>query len=223
MGTANYGTGYRHSYVTKFHDPAGEAESDIARLETILAANAEIARAKAEYRSEREEMEALTMSSPMRPDQAFAHLGLLLGSFPPVAIFARFLSERGPLLADDAWVVFLLIVVNFTSAIVGYATGKLVGRAVARLEREPWWTMGALLPLIGLLWGMAAGGAGGFFVFVFGAFFGAVIGGIVGLVALPVFAALHRLLKRGDMIELKHFLPVAVGVTFTICALILGS
>ena len=78
------------------------------------------------------------------------------------------------------------------------------------------------LALIGLLWGAVSGAAGGVIVFFFGAFFGAVLGGIVGSVALPLFTVFHRWLKKGESIELKHFLPVAFGVTFVICGFILG-
>ena len=61
------------------------------------------------------------------------------------------------------------------------------------------------LPFLGLLWGIVSGGAGGIIVFIIGAFFGALLGGIVGSVALPAFTILHRSLKKGEMIELKHF------------------
>jgi hypothetical protein len=79
-----------------------------------------------------------------------------------------------------------------------------------------------MMPLIGLLWGMISGGAGGVIVFIFGAFFGAILGGIVGSLALPLFTIFHRLMKKGENIELKHFLPIAFGITFIICGFILG-
>ena len=78
------------------------------------------------------------------------------------------------------------------------------------------------MPFIGFLWGASAGAAGGVVIFIFGALFGAVLGGIVGAAALPVFATLHRWLKKGEFIELKHFLPLAFGIVLTICGFILG-
>lgn len=78
------------------------------------------------------------------------------------------------------------------------------------------------LPFIGLLWGGVAGAAGGIVVFIFGAFFGAILGGMVGSVALPLFTIFHRLLKKGESIERKHFLPLAFGITFIICGFIFG-
>ncbi|NNE98413.1 MAG: hypothetical protein HKN25_05255, partial [Pyrinomonadaceae bacterium] len=72
------------------------------------------------------------------------------------------------------------------------------------------------------LWGVLSGGAGGLFIFLIGAVFGAMIGGMVGSVGLSAFAILHRILKRGDLMSRDLFYPLAFGVTFAICALILG-
>jgi len=79
-----------------------------------------------------------------------------------------------------------------------------------------------LSPFIGILWGIMAGGAGGVIIFLVGAIFGAFIGGMVGGAALPLFLIFHRLLRKGEFIEQKHFLPIAFGITFTICSFILG-
>ena len=57
---------------------------------------------------------------------------------------------------------------------------------------------------------------------IIGGIAGAAIGGLAAGVALPIYAIAHRLLSSGDHIELKHFLPVAFGTVFTICAFILG-
>jgi hypothetical protein len=78
------------------------------------------------------------------------------------------------------------------------------------------------LPFRGVLWGIITGGAGGIIVFFIGAFFGALLGSMVGSVALPAFTVFHRLLKKGDLMDARHFLPIGFGVTFIICALILG-
>ncbi len=78
------------------------------------------------------------------------------------------------------------------------------------------------LPFVGILWGIMAGGAGGIISFVVGAFFGPLIGSLVGAAALPFFSIFHRLLKRGDKMENKHFLPLAFGIAFIISAFFLG-
>ena len=78
------------------------------------------------------------------------------------------------------------------------------------------------LPFIGMLWGIMAGGAGGVFIFIVGAFAGAFFAAIIGSLAIPAFTIFHRLLKQGEMIEQNDFLPLAFGISLTISALILG-
>lgn len=191
------------------------------RLETLLEINAGIAREKALFRTERERLEAAAMTSPIPPEKAFALFGLMIGALTPAAIFIRVLWDGG-LRPENAWLLILLILTNFTAAITGFFTGKLVGRSVAYLHDLSFSRAILLLPLLGLIWGMAAGAAGGVFMFIVGALFGSVVGGAVGAVVLPVFATLHRLTKRGEMIETRLFLPLAFGVTLTICSFILG-
>lgn len=192
------------------------------RLEILLAVNAEIAREKTLFRDERERIEAAAMAHPIAPDKAFSYFGLLIGALTPAAIFVALLWDSGGLLPDNAWLLILLVLTNVTSAVVGFFSGKLVGRSVAYLHGLSLGRSLLLLPFLGLVWGMVAGGAGGVFMFIIGAVFGAMLGGVVGAVALPVFAILHRMMKRGEMIDRKHFLPLAFGVTLTICSFILG-
>lgn len=162
------------------------------------------------------------MRNPLNSEKTFAHYGVLLGTFTPAAIFFRYLIEVRPRNSVELWVITLMSVSILLSAIVGHFSGKLVGTLVRTFERRSWSSMIVTMPLIGLLWGIIAGGAGGFMIFVIGAFFGAIVGGAVGALALPAFVMLHRLLKRGDLIEQGHFLPLAFGITLTICTFILG-
>jgi hypothetical protein len=76
--------------------------------------------------------------------------------------------------------------------------------------------------LIGISWGLAAGGAGGAVFFGFGALYGIIFAVPVAALAFPVFTLLHRTLARGGMIEAAHFWPLAWGTTMTIAALILS-
>jgi hypothetical protein len=192
------------------------------RLNVLLAANAEIESRKNTYRTDRERLEAEMMTSPLTTEKAFAYFGLMLGLFPPLSLLIKFFTDSQVLRPDDLWILPLLFLANVFSAVVGYFSGKVVGRSVAAVEKIPLWAMMLVLPFVGLLWGMVSGAAGGLPIFIVGAFFGAFVGGAVGAAALPVFALLHRLVKRGDMIELKHFLPLAFGVTLSICSFILG-
>lgn len=191
------------------------------RLETLLEINAGIAREKALFRNERERLEAAAMTRPMPPEKAFSLFGLMIGTLTPAAIFVRVLWDGG-VRPENAWVLVLLILTNITAAITGFFTGKLVGRSVAYLHDLSFSRSILLLPLLGLIWGMAAGAAGGVFMFIIGSVFGSMVGGAVGAIALPAFAILHRLTKRGEMIETRLFLPLAFGVTLTICSFILG-
>lgn len=174
------------------------------------------------FRTEQEKLEAGLMENPLSPGKAFAYFGLMLGIFSPAAIFTRFFMESGNFRSEDSWILGVLAVVNLITAVTGYLSGKLIAKLVTKAENYSWWTMILLLPLIGILWGILSGGAGGIVILIFGAIFGAVFGALVGSIALPLFTIFHRILKKGELIEFKHFLPLSLGITFTICAFILG-
>jgi len=174
------------------------------------------------FPSEKGRMEAALMKNPMSGKQVFAYFGLLLGIFPPAAIFARFFMNAGNFRAEDFWILGVVAVIILISAVVGYFSGKVVGKIVGELERLSWSKMLLVLPFVGFLWGALAGGAGGVIIFLIGAVFGAMFGALVGSLALPAFAIFHRLMKRGDWLERKHFLPLSFGITFIVCAFILG-
>lgn len=193
----------------------------LRRLDDLLALNAKTAREKSLFHNEREKVEASLMTNPLTDKQAFAYFGLLLGTLPPAVIFTRFFMEAN-FRNGEYWIIGVVAIINLISAIVGYFSGKLVGKMVGSLEEKSWTKMLLALPFVGILWGIMAGGAGGVIVFVVGAIFGAALGAMVGGAALPMFAVFHRLLKKGDVIDRKHFYPLAFGITFVICAFIFG-
>lgn len=158
------------------------------------------------------------MRNPLSIEETYSYFGLMLGAFPPAAMFIRAALE-GRL---AGWVVGVMLVVNLISSVVGYFSGKVIARNIRFLENTSWSLMILALPFLGLLWGILAGAAGGVVIFFVGAFFGGILGGLVGAAALPLFTVLHRLVKKGESIERKHFLPLAFGVTFMICGFILG-
>lgn len=192
------------------------------RLEWLLAQNFVPARDNSLLGGEREEYQFRLMKNPLDTQTTFAYFGLMLGIFPPAAFFTRILLNARDFRFEDSWIFGLIAVVTLLTSIVGFFSGKYIGKIVREIEDYPWWSMILLLPFVGALWGIVAGGAGGAVILLFGAFFGAAIGGAVGAAALPVFAVFHRLLKIGDAIEFKHFLPAASAVVFSICAFILG-
>lgn len=192
------------------------------RLNVFRAANAELFRENEAARAEREAIEESYMTRPFSTENAFAYFGVMLGALPVVAIFMRLLIDGQIFRNENSWILGIFFIVSLISATVGFFTGKSVGRMVSRLEQASWSRMILALPFVGLGWGILAGGAGGIIIFVVGALFGAFIGGAVGAIALPVFAVFHRLVKRGERIDARHFLPLALGTTLTIMALFLG-
>ncbi len=207
---------------TSIADLDGTGELVRQRLDLLLQANAEIAREKSTFFSEREKLEALMMKNPLSIDKTFAHLGLLLGTFPPAALFTRLFIDARIFRGEDVWILGIVAIVILISALTGYFSGKFIGNVVFELEKLSWSKMLTTLPFVGILWGIMAGGAGGIIIFGIGAFFGALIGSLVGAAALPFFSIFHRLLKRGDKMENKHFLPLAFGIAFIISAFFLG-
>lgn len=187
------------------------------RLAAIIAANAAIADENRLFKTYREQLEADLMRKPVTAEKSFAFFGLLLGLFPPAAIFFRMFQNN-----LEGGIVLLFIFINLVCAVVGYFSGKLIGRMVLQIESYSWKGMLFILPFVGMLWGIITGGIGGFFGFIIGAVFGAIIAAMVGSVAVPAFTVFHRLLKRGEMIEQKHLLPLSFGITLIISAFILG-
>jgi hypothetical protein len=200
----------------------GDIEFISERLDLLLETNAEIARGKSTFIFEREKLEASLMKNPLTVDKTFARLGLLLGAFPPASLFTRFFIDSRIFQSEDVWILGVAAIVTLISTVVGYFSGKFIGNIVFELEKMSWSKMLTALPFVGIFWGIMAGGAGGIIIFGIGAFFGAVVGGLVGGAALPFFSIFHRLLKRADKIESKHFLPLAFGITFIISAFFLG-
>jgi hypothetical protein len=191
-------------------------------LNSILEINDQIANDKALFVSQTERVESELIKIPLNSEAVYKYFGLMLGTFPPAAIFARILFDSNSFRGEDSWLLAILFFVNLVSAFTGFFSGKLIARMVRYAESISWINMMLLLPLIGIVWGLIAGGAGGAIFFIIGAFFGAFIGALVGCAALPIFTVFHRLLKKGDLIERSQFLPLAFGTAFTICAFILG-
>jgi len=222
MESTHTQTTYSQQDLSAFDNERFEFEDVQERLNALLEANAEIARQKAMFKTDRDWLEAEAMQRPVNTEKAYSYLGLMLGTLPPASFFVRVAIDSRVLQSDGAWFVIVLLFVNAATAAAGFFSGKFIGRAARQIETYRWPAMLAVAPLLGILWGIIAGGSGGLIIFLVGAFFGAFVGGTVGAVALPAFAVFHRVLKRGDVMEYKHFLPLALGITLTICSFILG-
>lgn len=198
----------------------GSSDDTQKRLEILNKELSEIANERALYRNEDERLRASMMKSPVKTQKAVAYFGAMLGLFPPCAIFSKAIVTGGASLELSA--VLMLTLVNIICAVTGYYSGKMIGKSLVSLEKLSWSKMLFAAPFLGILWGLMTGAAGGLPVFIIGAFFGAFIAAMVGAAALPAFAIFHRLMKKGDVIEEKHFFPIAFGLTAIITAFILG-
>lgn len=166
------------------------------------------------------EEELLLMRRPVEAKQAYATFGLLLGTFPPAAIFLKI--GAGGFSAAERGFVFLFLFMNVICAVAGLYFGSKLSRLASSAEDSHWLVTLVGAPCLGFLWGLMTGAAGGLPVFVLGAIGGAVCAVPVGAVAFALFLPLHRLLARDGMIDARHLWPLACGVVAVVTALILG-
>ncbi len=174
------------------------------------------------YRSERERLDAYLMTCPIDSRKAFAYFGLMIGSLPPFALVLRIIGETMP--ADRIPLMFLILLTaaGVVTGVAGYASARFIPSALDRVSNFRLPNRIALVTLIGFAWGSVSGAVGGLFLFIVGALFAGIAGGGIGAMTLPILVLFHSALRRGDFIEIKHFLPIAFGITLTLCALILG-
>ncbi len=208
-----------------FHPSISTVDEDRAvqqRLEAILDANAQIARERSLFRSDRERLEAGLMIRPIDSRKAFAYFGYMIGTLPPASLAVKAISEGAGTGSSDAIFLILLLTAAVVTGMAGYATGRFVPGLISRVADFRLPNRIALFSLIGVAWGAVSGAAGGLFLFVIGAIFAGIAGGVVGSITVPILILIHDALRRGDLIEIKHFLPIAFGITLSLCALILG-
>ncbi len=193
------------------------------RVAALLKINAEIAREKIVYRNDRERLDAFLMTYPIDSRKAFAYFGLMIGSLPPFALVLKIISETMPPSSIPIMFLVLLTAAGVMTGIAGYASARFIPSAIDRVSHFGLPNRIALLTLIGFGWGAVSGAVGGLFLFIVGAIFAGIVGGIIGAVTFPVLVVLFSSLRRGDFIEMKHFLPIAFGITLSLCAFILSS
>ncbi|MGI9034771.1 MAG: hypothetical protein ACR2GD_01915, partial [Pyrinomonadaceae bacterium] len=155
---------YRTQTIIRRAEAGSPADGDggAENLNKLLAANAEIAREKTLFQNYREQLEASLMKNPLSTEKAFAYFGLLLGLFPPASIFLKMFFDKNV----GFGIVVLLVFVNLVCAAGGYFSGKLTGKLIFKTENYSRNKMLLTLPLIGILWGIMAGGIGGIFIFI---------------------------------------------------------
>jgi hypothetical protein len=222
MASAETQTVSRQPHIIDHIVRAEEDEAVLRRLEVLLAENAETLKSQKLYQTDSEKFEAELMRNPLTANKAYAYFGLMLGTFPPAAIFMRYIVESRVLVTDDAWIIAVLLIVNVVTAVVGYFSGKLIGRIVSSVETLGWSGMILLLPFIGLSGESWPAGPAVLSSLSSVRSSEPLSAALSGAAALPAFTVFHRLLQRGDQIEAKHFYPLALGVTLSICSFILG-
>lgn len=153
--------------------------------------------------------------------RAFGLFGLMLGLFPPAAIFIRMFGYGAG--RNASLMLFIVcLLMNVACAAAGYGMGLALSRSVERAERRSLSVMMLLVPFIGMAWGAVTGFAGGLIFAGIGAFFGAVFAMPIGALSFTLFTPLHQALARGGMIDARHFWPLASGATLFAAALVLG-
>ena len=164
----------------------------------------------------------MLMAHPINSSKAFSYFGLMIGTMPPITLAIRSISAGNAGEAVEVFFIVLLIMAGLVAGAVGYVSGQLIPAAINAFRdfRAP--NRVVMLGLIGFAWGATAGAAGGIMLFVFGAILAGFAGGVVGAICVPVFSILHDTLRRGDLIEVKHFLPLGFAITLSLCAFILG-
>jgi hypothetical protein len=190
-------------------------DSDLsARLTWLVAANAEADRRA--RRRPREEEEALMMRRPITTGRAFARFGLLLGTLPPAAIFARLIFTLHIVGAFGVIFIPMLLICAFL--------GRRMGAHVSRqfTGHCSWEEMFESALIAAFIWATATGAAGGALFFGVGALFGFGCALVVALPAFALFAMFHRLLMRDGMIDARQLSPLAWGISAAIAALILS-
>ena len=195
-----------------------------SRLNWLLRENELADRHGRLFRGAREEEELLLMHRPVAARLAFSRFGLLLGTFPPAALFLKIFGRL--LVAPDGglnpMVIFMLLIMNVACALAGLFFGSRLSRMAWAVQNSSWPATFAGAAGVGLLWGLATGAAGGFPALGIGAIYGACCAVPVGVLAFVLFTPLHRLLARGGMIDARHLRPLAWGVVAVVTALILG-
>ena len=171
-------------------------------------------------RDARREEELLLMRRPVDAKQAYSTFGLLLGTFPPAAIFLRI--GAGGFSHAEYGLIYLFLFMNIICALAGLYFGSRLSRLAATAEDSHWLVTLVGAPCLGFLWGLTTGAVGGLPLFVLGAIGGAVCAVPVGALAFALFLPLHRLLARGGMIDARHLWPLASGVVAVVTALILN-
>jgi hypothetical protein len=182
--------------------------------------NEEMARQKSMFENDEVRRKAQLMTRPIDSRNAFGYFGLMIGSLPAFAIALKILSVGS---SNVAGMAILFTAVGIGSGLAGFGLGRrCVPGVLRRISNFSLPNRAALLIVMGVVWGALSGAVGGLVFILVGSIPGAILGGMVGAVVVPIMVGLHSCLRAGDFVEMKHFLPVAFGITLSVCAFVLG-
>ena len=215
------------TYGVRYSRPgAHDTHLKIERLKAQLLSEDEFIRIQ---RDARVEAQKNLMLSPVSTPEAFALFGTLLGLLPPAAIFYRlfgygiFRTAWGtrPASDDSLGLFALCLAMNAVCCLVGRVLGRQVGRLAEELEKRSWgWTF-VVPTLMGIVWGVGTGAAGGGVFFIVGALAGVFFAAPTGALAFAVFTPFHRMLACGGMIDVRHLAALLFGVVGSMVSLII--
>lgn len=160
------------------------------------------------------------MTKPVSRETAYRWFGFEITLIPMGTTLAALLGHING--GDSLLFVFLFALAASAAAALGYFSGGLVSRAVGTVSHFRTSSFLSVLPFLGLAWGASVGALSGVFLYMIGSIFGAIVGGLIGAASFPIFVILHRTLSEDGRIELKHLLPIVVGIPAVVAAYLLG-
>ena len=138
----------------------------------------------------------------LEPVWAYALLGALAGTFPPMLLFTiwTFADSFDPENGKNMSLTGLFLTINVICAVVGTGAGAIIGVLMMLLRKIHWAVPIAVSPIFGAGWALVTGGAGGFPAFVIGAFVGIAYAAPFGILGFLIFSfAYESLARRRDL------------------------
>lgn len=218
-GRSSIGAGQCPNGRTRTANEDREVEQ---RLAALLFANAVVARDRRIFRNDRERLEAALLVRPTESKRVFAYFGFMISVMPATTIAVRVASFGDSMDPSQLLFVILILGAALLSGTVGYATGKCIPAIIESVGSFRVPNRLAMYSLVGFIWGAIAGSTGGLLLFVLGSIVAGLLGAVVGAITVPILVLAFEGLRRGDSIELKLFLPIAFGITLSVCAFMLG-
>jgi hypothetical protein len=162
----------------------------------------------------------LNLASYITTEEAYETFGMMLGLFPPAAIFYQVITDTQITL--PFFLSFLLILINLVCCLVGRWIGRKLGTSMLDTDQGPFsmTIIGAISA--GITWAVFTGIAGGFLFFVVGAFIGFICAIPIGILGFLMFAPIHRILACDGLTKKEQFWPLACGVIAVIVTFILS-